>query len=161
MKAKAFKIIPQKTYNGRDFAVLGIHHLDLHTHSVSGLNVHNDPSAPLPADPADPQFKKKYVFSIDGEEFDPGQGFVCEVHQGLANYIADCHTSKYQPSLLRVSPARNEVPTGRLITQHARGSSVNVNPWMMTTLGEISQIEKGKAPVGVTSGELDLGDQIN
>jgi hypothetical protein len=50
------------------------------------------------------EFRDKFVISIDGERFDPGFGIICEVHQGLATFIADSKVQRYQPSGLLQQP---------------------------------------------------------
>jgi hypothetical protein len=108
MKVRAFKLIPGSDHKGDDYE---------ECHPMCGV----DPSRlgttefPVPAKHPDvdtKKFKDEYVLSIDGERFDPGHGIICEVHQGLATFVADSKLKKYQPTGLykpRKDPASQNV----------------------------------------------------
>jgi hypothetical protein len=49
------------------------------------------------ADVDSKKFRNKFVISVDGERFDPGNGIICEIHEGLATFIADSKLKKYRP----------------------------------------------------------------
>jgi hypothetical protein len=91
---QAFKLIPGSDHKGDDYE---------ECHPMCGV----DPSRlgttefPVPAKHPDvdtQKFKDEFVLSIDGERFDPGHGIICEVHQGLATFVADSKLKKYQPT---------------------------------------------------------------
>ena len=115
MKVKSFKLLPGVKHQGVDNETL---HNDAPseqqtedeptTEDQPGPSVEPTTLAPIPApirptkraDVDSRKFKDKFVLSVDGERYNPGHGIVCEVHQGLANFIADSKLQKYQPSVL-------------------------------------------------------------
>jgi hypothetical protein len=99
MKVKAFKIIPGVDYQGPD--------------SQATANQDNSDEQHVPPAHIDRntrRFMDRFVFSVDGERYNPGTGILCEVHQGLALFVCDSKMSTYQPVTL---PNRGTVPTPR------------------------------------------------
>jgi hypothetical protein len=89
-KVKSFKLLPGVQHYGIDHELL-------------------HPNAPPTETPRIPvkrnnvhlkKFRDKFVISVDGERFDPGNGIICEIHEGLATFIADSKLQKYHPSVL-------------------------------------------------------------
>ena len=124
MKVKSFKLLPGVKHQGVDNETL-------HNDAPSEQQTEEEPTtedqpgpstepttlAPIPApirpakraDVDSRKFKDKFVLSVDGERYNPGHGIICEVHQGLANFIADSKLQKYQPSVL-LKPKRLVLP---------------------------------------------------
>ena len=116
MKVKSFKLLPGVKHQGVDHETL--HNdapsepqqqtVDEPAEDQPGASNEPNALAPIPAPIRPPKradvdsrkFKDKFVLSVDGERYNPGHGIICEVHQGLANFIADSKLQKYQPSVL-------------------------------------------------------------
>jgi hypothetical protein len=155
MKVKSFKLIPGVKHQGDDHETL---HKDSQveasnpavpepsiplafaaTSTDSAAAATEDGLAQLPplpgpvrptrrTDTESRKFKDKFVLSVDGERYNPGHGIVCEVHQGLATFLADSKLRKYQPSTLlkpREDPARSEERRGEM-----QGAQERVLTWM-------------------------------
>ena len=102
MKVKAFKLLPGIDFNGADIDAL---HIDANPAPADGGAAYNKRT-----DTNSEKFRKDFVLSVDGERLDPGHGVICEVHQGLAKFIADSKLQKYRPtSLLRPVVATPEL----------------------------------------------------
>lgn len=149
MKVKSFKLLPGVKHHGDDHETL---HKDSQIEAPipaipAVLEPSNSPTvdvtgdevaelAPLPGpvrpsrrtDTESRKFKDKFVLSVDGERYDPGHGIVCEVHQGLANFLADSKLRKYQPStLLKLREDPTKSGEGR---EGMQGAQERVSAWM-------------------------------
>lgn len=77
------------------------------------------------------KFKKRFAISIDGERFDPGHGIVCEVHQGLASFVADSKVGKYQPTMLLDSKAEQPADASKVWDENAeKEATLKLKQWM-------------------------------
>ena len=119
MKVKSFKLLPGVKHQGADNETLhndaAVERLEPTTDNTDliGHSASADAPAPAPTSVDTPpirparradvdtcKFKNEFVLSVDGERYNPGHGIICEVHQGLAHFIADSKLQKYRPSVL-------------------------------------------------------------
>jgi hypothetical protein len=73
------------------------------------------------------KFKSDYILSVDGERFDPGHGIICEVHRGLATFVADSKLGKYQPTRLLKGAKDLKSQDGDLRRQKNKSTQKNDN----------------------------------
>ena len=81
MKVKSFKVLPGVEFEGDDVT-------HLHNSAIVQTNANNVPQH-LGDEANRKSFKHKYTFSLDGERYDPGHGWVFEVHEGLVRFVCD------------------------------------------------------------------------
>lgn len=169
MKVKSFKLLPGVKHQGVD-------HETLHNDAPSEpqQQAENKPTEDQPGPSAEPttlepvpapirpakrpdvdsrKFKDKFVLSVDGERYNPGHGIICEVHQGLANFIADSKLQKYQPSVLfkpqntTVNPDEEEEDEGTELQRR-------MSAWMGTMAAQLKRFE-GSEGNGNGTGAVD------
>jgi hypothetical protein len=112
MKVKSFKLLPGVKHQGVDNEALHsnapLEHLDPAGSTDGPIADETSPRSPIP-NPVYPsrrpdvnsrKFQDKFVLSVDGERYNPGHGIICEVHQGLATFLCDSSTMKFQPTSL-------------------------------------------------------------
>jgi hypothetical protein len=176
MKVKSFKLLPGVKHQGDDHETL---HNDSQIEAANpaapgpsdppAATTSTDPTTaatgdevtqlePLPGPVRPPRrpdtesrkFKDKFVLSLDGERYDPGHGIVCEVHQGLATFIADSKLRKYQPSTLikpRQDPARSAEGQEEALEAQER-----VLVWMREMERQLKMFEDYDRENGLNSG---------
>jgi hypothetical protein len=84
------------------------------------------------------EFRDKFVISVDGERFNPGHGIICEVHQGLATFIADSKVQKYQPSSLLQQPIQDDsTPAPNPTRPKPQDRGRMIAEWMMKVDDEL------------------------
>src|SRR5215471_1436969 len=156
MKVKSFKLLPGVKHQGADNETL---HNDAPSEQKQAENKQTedqaDPSAepttlePIPApirpakraDVDSRKFKDKFVLSVDGERYNPGHGIICEVHQGLANFIADSKLQKYQPSvLLKLQNTRTANPDEDEADENAELQR-RMSAWMDAMSAQLKKFE--------------------
>jgi hypothetical protein len=175
MKVKSFKLLPGVKHQGADNETL-------HNDAPSEQQTEEEPTKDQPGPSAEPttlapipapvrpakradvdsrKFKDKFVLSVDGERYNPGHGIICEVHQGLANFIADSKLQKYQPSVLfRSQKSRTANPDEDEENERAE-SQRRMSAWMDTMAAQLKKFEgsAGNGNAG-TGAEAQNGDGI-
>ena len=179
MKVKSFKLLPGVKHQGVDNETL-------HNDAPSEQQTEDEPTkdqpgpsaqpttlAPIPA-PVRPakrsdvdsrKFKDKFVLSVDGERYNPGHGIICEVHQGLANFISDSKLQKYQPSvLLRPQKSRRANHDADEESEDAE-SRRRKSVWMHTMTGHLQTFEgsagSSNAGTGAEDGDFRSAEAQN
>lgn len=172
MKVKSFKLLPGVKHQGVD-------HETLHNDAPSEpqqqaenkpTEDQPDPSAepttlePIPApirpakraDVDSRKFKDKFVLSIDGERYNPGHGIICEVHQGLANFIADSKLQKYQPSVLFKPQNTSTANPGEEEEDEGAELQRRMSAWMGTMAAQLKRFEGsgGNDVAGAVDGDV-------